>query len=257
MIAIDLSDDVVLVMGGAGSIGAAIARTTARAGARVTVADRDAASAQSVADQIVATGGQAIGIGVDLTDSASVNSCVEQSRTTWGRISSLVNAAGLWRSAESENMTDDMWHAMMEVNLTGVFRATRAAVPALKANGKGAVISLASVAAFSASGESAPYSASKAAVMGYTAGLSGELAPHGIRVNAIAPCWVDGGFTHNALADAANPDALRDFANSQQLFGRMATPEDIANAVVWMLSDLASFVTGTTLLVDGGYTVKH
>lgn len=257
MIAIDLSDDVVLVMGGAGSIGAAVARTAARAGARVTVADRDVHAAQLVADEIEAAGGQAIAVGVDLTDTASVELCLQQSLTAWGRLSSLVNAAGLWRSAESENMTDDMWHSMMEVNLTGVFRATRAAVPALRENGKGAVISLASVAAFAASGESAPYSASKAAVIGYTAGLSGELAPHGIRVNAIAPCWVDGGFTHNALADAADPDALRQFADSQQLFGRMATPEDVANAVVWMLSDLASFVTGTTLLVDGGYTVKH
>jgi NAD(P)-dependent dehydrogenase (short-subunit alcohol dehydrogenase family) len=257
MIAIDLTDDVVLVMGGGGSIGSAIARTAARAGARVAVADSKLAAAQRVADEIVAEGGSALALQVDLTDADSVQQCVDHAVGEWGSLNSLVNAAGFWSSDVSERMTDDMWNAMMEVNLTGVFRACRAAVPALKTAGSGAIVSLASVAAFAASGESAPYSATKAGVIGYTAGLSGELAPHGIRVNAISPGWVDGGFTHQALATATDPEALRATANGQHLLGRMATPDDVANAAVWLLSDLASFVTGTELLVDGGYTVKH
>jgi len=257
MIAIDLTNDTVLVMGGGGSIGSAIARTAARAGARVAVADFRLQTAQRAVDEIAADGGSAVALEVDLTDSASVQQCVDRAVAEWGSLNSLVNAAGFWSSAPSETMTDEMWHAMMEVNLTGVFRASRAAVPALKAAGCGAIVSLSSVAAFAASAESAPYSASKAGVIGYTAGLSGELAPHGIRVNAICPGWVDGGFTHNALAKSADPDALRALANSKHLLGRMATPDDIANAAVWLLSDLATFVTGTALLVDGGYTAKH
>lgn len=257
MIAIDLKDDVVVVMGGAGSIGAAIARTAARAGARVAVADFQLEAAQRLADEITASGFSAIAVQVDLTDSESVVSCIDHVIERWGSLSSLVNAAGFWSSAPSEQMTDEMWSSMMEVNLTGVFRASRAAIPALKAAGSGSIVSLSSVAAFAASTDSAPYSATKAGVIGYTMGLSGELAPHGIRVNAICPGWVDGGFTHQVMATSADPEALRAFANSQHLLGRMATPDDIANAAVWLISDLASFVTGTALLVDGGYTAKH
>jgi len=257
MIAIDLTDDVVLVMGGGGSIGSAIARTAGRAGARVAVADSQLDAAQAVAAELTSQGHAAIAVQVDLTDSHSVQLCVDRVVGEWGRLTALVNAAGLWSSAPSEQMTDAMWHAMMDVNLTGVFRATRAAVPALKAAGSGSIVSLSSVSAFAASAESAPYSATKAGVIGYTTGLSGELAPHGIRVNAICPGWVDGGFTHQALATSADPAALRTAANGQHLLGRMATPDDIANAAAWLISDLASFVTGTALLVDGGYIAKH
>jgi len=257
MIAIDLTDDVVLVMGGGGSIGSAVARSAGRAGARVAVADFQLEAAQAVAAELTAQGCAAIAVQVDLTDSHSVQQCMDRVVGEWGRLTALVNAAGFWSSAPSEQMTDEMWHAMMDVNLTGVFRACRAAVPALKAAGSGSIVSLSSVAAFAASAESAPYSATKAGVIGYTTGLSGELAPHGIRVNAICPGWVDGGFTHQALATSADPAALRTAANGQHLLGRMATPDDVANAAVWLMSDLASFVTGTALLVDGGYMAKH
>ena len=257
MISIDLTDDVVLVMGGGGSIGSAIARNAGRAGARVAVADFQLEAAQAVAAELTAQGCTAIAVQVDLTDSRSVQQCVDRVVGEWGRLTALVNAAGFWSSAPSEHMTDEMWHAMTNVNLTGVFHACRAAVPALKAAGSGSIVSLSSVAAFTASAESAPYSATKAGVIGYTTGLSGELAPNGIRVNAICPGWVDGGFTHQALATSADPAALRTAANRQHLLGRMATPDDIANAAVWLLSDLASFVTGTALLVDGGYMAKH
>jgi len=257
MIAIDLTDDVVLVMGGGGSIGSAIARGAGRAGARVAIADFQVEAAQAVAAELTAQGYAAIAVQVDLTDSHSVQQCIDRVVGEWGRLTALVNSAGFWSSAPSEQMTDEMWHAMMDVNLTGVFRACRAAVPALKAAGSGSIVSLSSVAAFAASAESAPYSATKAGVIGYTTGLSGELAPNGIRVNAICPGWVDGGFTHQALATSADPAALRTAANGQHLLGRMATPDDIANAAVWLMSDLASFVTGTALLVDGGYMAKH
>ena len=257
MIAIDLTDDVVLVMGGGGSIGSAIARAAGRAGARVAVADFKFEAAQAVAGEIAALGSATIALQVDLTDSESVRHCVDRAVGEWGRLTALVNAAGFWSSAPSEQMTDEMWHAMMEVNLTGVFRASRAVVPALKTAGSGSIVSLSSVAAFAASADSAPYSATKAGVIGYTMGLSGELAPQGIRVNAICPGWVDGGFTHQVMATAVDPAALRASADAQHLLGRMATPDDIANAAVWLISDLASFVTGTALLVDGGYTARH
>lgn len=257
MIAIDLSKDVVLVMGGGGSIGSAIARAASSAGARVAVADSNFEKAESVASEIRATGGQGEPFHVDLADSESIRTCVNSVVDRWGQLTSLVNAAGLWRSAPSEQMTDEMWVAMMDVNFTGVFRASREAVPHLKAAGRGAIVNISSVAAFAASAESAPYSASRAGVIGYATGLSGELAPFGVRVNTICPGWVDGGFTHNALAKSADPEALRALANGKHLLGRMASPTDIGNAAAWLLSDLASFVTGTALFVDGGYMAKH
>lgn len=257
MIGIDLSRDVVLVMGGSGSIGSAIAQTAALAGARVAVADFQFERAQAIADDLEARGHTAIALQVDLGAVESIQQCIDYIMTSWGRLTVLVNAAGLWSSAPSEQMTDLMWDSMLDVNLSGVFRASRAAIPAMKSSGAGVIVNLSSVSAFASSDDSAPYSATKAGVIGYTAGLSGELAPHGIRVNAICPGWVDGGFTHQALAASSDPDALRARANAQHLLGRMATPGDIANAAVWLMSDLASFVTGTALLVDGGYSVKH
>jgi len=254
---IDLKNSVILVFGGAGAIGAAIAEEAAAAGGRVAVADLNLAAADRVVRKIHERGGSSIAIQVDLTSAESIQMAVTRVVDTWGSLNSLVNAAGVWSSDISEKMTEQMWSHMMDVNLTGVFRATKAAVPALKMAAPGAIVNLSSVAAFAASAESAPYSATKAGVIGYTAGLSGELAPFGIRVNAICPGWVDGGFTHQALENSPDPQALREFANSQHLLGRMATPRDVANAAVWLLSDLASFVTGTAILVDGGYTVKH
>lgn len=257
MIAIDLSEDVVLVMGGGGSIGSAIARASSSAGARVAVADSNLVKAQTVAAEIRSAGGQCEAFLVDLADSESIRACVNSVVELWGQLTGLVNAAGLWRSAPSEQMTDEMWVAMMDVNFTGVFRASREAVPHLKTAGRGSIVNISSVAAFAASAESAPYSASRAGVIGYSTGLSGELAPFGVRVNTICPGWVDGGFTHNALAKSADPEALRAMASEKHLLGRMASPADIGNAAAWLLSDLASFVTGTTLFVDGGYMAKH
>lgn len=257
MIPIDLTNDVILVTGAAGSIGSAIADAAAIAGAAVVVADLSRDHAERVAARLVTRGDRAIAVDVDLTDTDSVNRCIERSVAHWGGLTGLVNAAGLWSSAASESMTDQMWQGMMDVNLTGVFRASRAAVPALKAAGSGSIVNIASVAAFAASAESAPYSASKAGVIGYTTGLAGELAPHRVRVNAICPGWVDGGFTHQALASSDDPAALTATANAQHLLGRMASPTDVAHAAVWLLSDLASFVTGTALFVDGGYMAKH
>lgn len=257
MITIDLSGHVVLVMGGGGSIGAQIARTSAEAGAFVIVADAHDERAHETAEEIRKTGAQAAAVQVDLTDSGSVQSCVEAAVASGGSLTGLVNAAGIWRSAPSEFMSDEMWHAMMDVNLSGVFRSSRAAVPALKSSGTGSIVNVSSTAAFVGSAESAPYSATKAGVIGYSTGLAGELASFGIRVNAICPGWVDGGFTTQALESADDPALLLETARSQHFLNRLATPTDVANAAVWLLSDFSSFVTGTALFVDGGYMVKH
>jgi NAD(P)-dependent dehydrogenase (short-subunit alcohol dehydrogenase family) len=122
---------------------------------------------------------------------------------------------------------------------------------------KGSVVTLASVAAFIGSDEGAAYTTTKGAILSFTYAAAGDLAPSGVRVNAVSPGWVDGGFTHQAMSESDNPQELVNTAKNLHYLGRMAEPSDVANAVVWLLSDQAAFVTGTSLLVDGGYMIKH
>jgi NAD(P)-dependent dehydrogenase (short-subunit alcohol dehydrogenase family) len=121
----------------------------------------------------------------------------------------------------------------------------------------GAIVTLGSVSAYIGSADGAAYTTTKGAVLSFTYASAGDLAPLGIRVNAVSPGWVDGGFTHEAMSKMENPEELVDTARRMHYLGRMATPTDVANAAVWLLSDQAAFVTGTSLLVDGGYMIKR
>jgi NAD(P)-dependent dehydrogenase (short-subunit alcohol dehydrogenase family) len=122
---------------------------------------------------------------------------------------------------------------------------------------KGAVVTLGSVSAYIGSTDGAAYTTTKGAVLSFTFASAGDLAPLGIRVNAVSPGWVDGGFTHQAMSQMEDPNELVETAKRMHYLGRMATPTDVANAAIWLLSDQAAFVTGTSLLVDGGYMVKR
>lgn len=118
-------------------------------------------------------------------------------------------------------------------------------------------MTLGSVSAYIGSGDGVAYTTTKGAVLSFTFATAGNLAPMGIRVNAVSPGWVDGGFTHQAMANMEDPQQLVETAKRMHYLGRMATPRDVANAAVWLLSDEASFVTGSSLLVDGGYMIKR
>lgn len=254
---LDLSNDVILVTGGAGSIGSAISLELAEAGAAVVVADRDLEAASIVALQIVENGGSAVSAPLDLGSSSSVESAVSEAISQFGSLTGLVNAAGVLRTGDLPSMSDDDWDVMMNVNVSGIFRATRAIAPHLKSTGRGSIVNLSSVSAFIGSGDGAAYTASKGAVLSFTIGTAGELAPFGIRVNAVCPGWVDGGFTHQAMEQSDDPAALAAYARQLHPLGRMASPRDVANAVVWLMSSDASFVTGTSLFVDGGFMVQR
>lgn len=254
---LDLSGEVILVTGGAGSIGSAISRELATAGASVVVADRDPDAASRVALQIVESGGSAESALLDLGSSASVESVVEETVARFGSLTGLVNAAGVLRTGDLPSMSDEEWDLMMNVNVSGTFRATRSVAPHLKAEGRGSIVNLSSVSAFIGSGDGAAYTASKGAVLSFTIGTAGELAPFGIRVNAVCPGWVDGGFTHQAMERSEDPAALAAYARQLHPLGRMASTQDVANAVVWLMSSDASFVTGTSLFVDGGFMVQR
>jgi len=253
---IDLSRGMVFVTGGAGSIAGAIGREAARAGARVAVADSDEAAAQLVASEISDSGGKALAYQLDVTSKESVRETMAQAVADLGDMIGLVCGAAILRTGGVTDQSEEGWQQIMAVNVEGTFKAIQESVPHLERT-RGAIVTLGSVSAFIGSEDGIAYTTTKGAVLSMTYSTAGALAPKGIRVNAVSPGWVDGGFTHQAMSQMDNPDELYETARRMHYLGRMATPLDVANAAVWLLSDQAAFVTGTSLLVDGGYMIKH
>jgi NAD(P)-dependent dehydrogenase (short-subunit alcohol dehydrogenase family) len=252
-----LTDDRVLITGGAGSIGRAVAAELVAQGASVAVADMPQANPDGAAAALTGPG-SAVGVAVDVTDRESVVAAVAQAtKELGGPLTALVTAAGILRTGRIDEMPDRLWGDINEVNVAGTFRALQATLPSFHAAGKGSVVMISSVSAFIGSDGGTAYSATKGAVLSFAYGAAGELAPYGFRVNAVCPGWVDGGFTHEAMRASDDPEALKAEATRLHYLGRMADPQDVANATAFLLSDRASFITGTALFVDGGYMVKH
>ena len=256
MTTIDLSGGLVLVTGGAGSIGRAIARQAEQAGACIAVCDADIKEADAVAAQSRANGAVAKSFEMDVTDRDMVKEVMDSAVKELGPLRGLVTAAGVLRTGPLSSQSHEDWQRVMAVNVDGTFHAVQAAIPHLEST-RGSIVTLGSVSAFIGSADGGAYTTSKGAVLSFSYAAAGELAPRGIRVNNVAPGWVDGGFTHQALAASDNPSALRQHASALHPLGRMAKPNDVANAVVWLLSDQAAFITGSMLLVDGGFMIQH
>jgi NAD(P)-dependent dehydrogenase (short-subunit alcohol dehydrogenase family) len=253
---IDLSRGMVFVTGGGGSIGGAIAVEAAAAGAAVAVADNNLAAANKTLDAIKASGGTGSCFEVDVTLSDSLRSAMETAVEQLGPMIGLVTGAAILRTGSVATQSEAGWKEIMAVNVEGTFKAVQAAVSHLTKT-KGAIVTLGSVSAYIGSADGAAYTTTKGAVLSFTFATAGDLAPLGIRVNAVSPGWVDGGFTHQAMSQMENPKELVETAKRMHYLERMATPTDVANAAVWLLSDQAAFVTGTSLLVDGGYMIKR
>jgi len=239
-----LAGRLALVTGAGSGIGAGIAVAMAAAGARVIVADVNAAGAAEVAGRI---GGEAVTL--DVTDRAAVDALAGRVLAEWGAISVLVNNAGIIRRGKVEDAgARGDWDATMAVNLDGPYVVTTAFLEQLKAT-KGSVINIGSIQSFVALPNSAAYTTSKAGIRGLTKALAIELSPHGVRVNAIGP-----GLIATPLNERArqNPDYMANFSSRIPL-GRIGTPEDIAAPAVFLASDMARYITGVTLPVDGGF----
>jgi NAD(P)-dependent dehydrogenase (short-subunit alcohol dehydrogenase family) len=207
-------------------------------------------------EPIAAHGGKAEAYAIDVTDTKSVRETMAGAVSSLGPMIGLVTAAAILRTGSVATQSEEGWREIMAVNVEGTFKSVQAAVEHLTAT-KGAIVTLGSVSAYIGSADGAAYTSTKGAVLSFTFASAGDLAPLGIRVNAVSPGWVDGGFTHEAMSQMDNPQELVDTAKRMHYLGRMATPTDVANAAVWLLSDQAAFVTGTSLLVDGGYMIKR
>jgi NAD(P)-dependent dehydrogenase (short-subunit alcohol dehydrogenase family) len=248
-----LETHVALVTGAAGGIGSAIARGFASEGAAVALADKDEKKLKTLAKEIAKTRGCAEAFQVDITDAKDVARVVKAVAKTFGKITLLVNSAGLLKQGRIDEMREKDYDLLMAVNVKGVYLAYKYAVPEIRKAGGGVIINLSSVSALIGTDNSFAYHTSKGALLSLTYATSQELAPYNIRVMAIAPGWVDGGFTHQVMKQVPDPQILQQAAKNAHLLGRMATPEEVAHAALFLASDEASFMTGSVLFVDGGF----
>ena len=246
---ITFNDKTALVTGAGSGIGAAIAMALATSGARVAVQDIALDKAQAVAATIIANGGAALPLAGDVSDAAVVEGLVAQTVAWGGGLNLLVNNAGIGGpSAPTGEYPLDGWDKVIGVHLNGVFYGLRFGIPAMLAAGGGAIVNIASILGTVGFANAPAYVAAKHAVVGLTKNAAMEYATQGIRVNAIGPAFIDTPLL------AGFDEAARNWLISLHPAGRLGTSEEVAALTLFLLSDQASFITGSYHLVDGGYT---
>lgn len=239
-----------LVTGGGAGIGRATARLLCENGASVAVVDKDADAARATADSIIARGGTAVALTADVSCEQDVQAAVAKAEAALGLIRVLVNNAGIGERRPMLDLPLDAWKSVLDVNLTGVFLFTQAiARRMVDQGGGGAIINVASVAGLNGVMNRSSYAAAKHGVVGLTRTVALELAPHGIRVNAVAPGIVATNLTSTLLSNAERAAQ----AASVHPLGRVAEADEIADAIVFLASRRASFMTGSVITVDGGF----
>jgi len=238
-----------LVTGASRGIGAGIAKRLAAEGAAVAVNySGSKAAADAVVTEIEAAGGRAVALQADVSDPAACTALVEAAIEHFGALDIVVNNAGIARDGLMVRMSDEDWSAVISTNLSSVFSITRAVARPFMKQRSGCIINITSVIGLVGNAGQANYAAAKAGVIGLTKSAARELAPRGVRVNAIAP-----GFIATDMTDEL-PEAVREAAKHQIALREFGTVEDIASAVAFFASDDARYVTGQTLAVDGGMT---
>jgi NAD(P)-dependent dehydrogenase (short-subunit alcohol dehydrogenase family) len=243
-----LENRIALVTGGGTGLGAAIASGLSDQGASVVVAGPDMAPLHKTVAAIEAKGGKGWAYALDVCDRAACHALAQRVAAEAGDVSILINNAGIIRYATMDDpAVDAAWDDVMDVNLSGQFNVARAFLAPLKAT-RGAIVNLSSVNAFNYTNNTVAYSASKGGVLSLTVAMSRELGPFGIRVNAIAP-----GPMNTSMSPTSSDPSRRAMVERRVALGRIGEPEELVGPVVFFVSGMSSYVTGTTLLVDGGY----
>jgi len=260
-----LSGKVAIVTGGASGIGAATARLFAQHGASVLLTDSNASLGKSIEAEIASAGGTASFTEQDVRSEGRWSAIVDQAEKAWGRVDILCNIAGISGRDPKQNIqtgqtagprladqTLEHWNLVMEINATGVFLGTKAAVPAMQRAGGGSIINISSICGIVGSHANAAYHASKGAVRIFSKAAAIQYAPERIRVNSVHPGFVD---TPMTAPGHSNPEVARKRMEATPL-GRFGTPYDIAAGCLYLASDESSWVTGTELVIDGGMTAN-
>ncbi len=241
---INLQGEIALVTGASRGIGAAIADTLARAGAKVIGTATSESGAAAISERMAALGG--VGRVLDVGSSTSVDALVDAVSKEFGAISILVNNAGITRDGLLMRMKDEDWDAILNTNLSSIYRTSKATMRGMMKARKGRIISIASVIGVMGNAGQANYAAAKAGIIGFSKSLAKEIGSRGITVNVVAP-----GFIETDMTNALPEDHKKAMMDSIAL-GRFGAPEDIANAVLFLASPLAAYITGETLHVNGG-----
>ncbi|MEH7884501.1 3-oxoacyl-ACP reductase FabG [Bacillus sp. JJ1609] len=241
-----LKDKVAIITGAANGIGLAAAKTFAKEGAKVALADFDEATGTQRAAELSEEGYEVAFFQVNVADRSSVDAMVQKVLGQFGKIDILVNNAGITRDGMLHKLAVEDFQKVVDVNLTGVFNCAQAVVPALVQQGSGKIINTSSVSGVYGNVGQTNYAATKAGVVGMTKTWAKELGRKGINVNAVAPGFIETGMT------AIVPEKVLDQMKMMVPLGRLGLPEDIANAYLYLASDESNYVNGTTLHVDGG-----
>ncbi len=242
-----------IITGGAGAIGSAIARGFAAAGARVAIADTNAANTEAVMAELTQAAGEALALPLDVTDEAAVEAQLGRVLDHWGRLDILINAAGFGSRGAAIDYPRERFQAIFDVNVTGMFLCCRIAGRAMIAAGSGAIVNIASIAGLVGYPGNPGYIASKGAVVQLTKALAVEWATTGVRVNAIAPGVIQ---APGVAAQIAREPAFYDAFRTKHPLGRFGIPEEIVGPTIFLCAPAASFVTGHILTVDGGYVAQ-
>ncbi len=239
-----LQGEVVLVTGASRGIGAAIADTLAAQDAKVIGTATSESGAAAINERMKTWGG--VGRVLNVTDPAAVETLIDSINTEFGAISILVNNAGITRDQLLMRMKEEDWSAILDTNLSSVFRTSKAVMRAMMKARKGRIINIASVIGVTGNAGQANYAAAKAGIIGFSKSLAKEVGSRGITVNVIAPGFIETDMTQ------AMPDAQKEAMMSQIALGRFGAPQDIADAVAFLASPAAAYITGQTLHVNGG-----
>ena len=241
-----LAGKVAIVTGAAQGIGRAIAETLARHGADIVVADLDPGRSQDTVEAVSKLGRRALNVKVNVADWDDVKSMTDQVLKDWGKIDILVNNAGVTRDGLLVRMKEEDWNLVLQVNLNGTFHCTKAVLQAMSKQRSGRIVNIASIVGAIGNAGQANYAASKAAVIGLTKTVAREYASRMITVNAVAPGFIDTAMTHGL------PPEVKETLQKQIPLGRLGQPSDVAEAVRFLVSEEAGYITGQVLHVNGG-----